>query len=48
MWSEGIGEWLFTKEEILDQFYEKKIQIPSSLLKDFENNIEKQKEKRYI
>lgn len=48
MWSEGIGEWCFTKEEILKEFEDKNIRIPEPLLKDFENHIEKQKLKRYL
>lgn len=38
-WCKGISEWLFTKEEILEQFTEKGIKIPDSLMKDFENTI---------
>lgn len=45
-WSDGIVDWTFTKEEILEQFQERNIQIPSSLLKDFENRIEKKREVR--
>ncbi len=45
-WSDGIVDWTFTKEEILEEFQKRNIQIPSSLLKDFENRIEKKKEIR--
>jgi hypothetical protein len=48
MWSEGIGEWCFTKDEIVQTFTDKGIKIPDSLLKDFENHIIKQKQKRYF
>lgn len=40
-WSEGISEWLFTLDEIIQQFTEKGIKIPDSLMKDFENTIHK-------
>lgn len=41
-WASGIAEWLFTLDEILEQFGE--IKIPESLLIDFKNRIHK---KRY-
>lgn len=40
-WSDGISEGLFTKREILQQFEEKNIKIPESLMLDFENTITK-------
>jgi len=46
-WSEGISEWSFTKEEILKEFENKGIKIPNSFLIDFENQINKAKQKRY-
>ena len=46
-WSEGIGDCLFTKEEILSQFFDIGIVIPDSLLKEFDDFILKHKIKRY-
>ena len=46
MWSDGIVEWTFTKDNILEQFYDKGIEIPESLLLDFNNTILKKKIKR--
>jgi len=46
MWSDGINEWCFTKEEILEQFHSKNIKIPESLLTDFCNRIESKRQKR--
>ena len=45
-WSMGISECNFTREEILQQFTDKGIEIPESLLKDFDNNIKREKMKR--
>ena len=45
-WSEGINEWSFTKEEILNEFKIRNIKIPDSFLKDFENRIENLRQKR--
>lgn len=47
MWSEGIQEWLFTKEEILSDFVTKNITIPKSFKNDFDNWIKKHLKKRY-
>lgn len=47
IWSEGIADWCFTEEEILNEFKIRNIQIPESLLKDFRNRINKKKLKRY-
>lgn len=38
-WSRGISEGSFLKKEILEEFKNKNIEIPSSLLTDFENRI---------
>ena len=46
-WSEGIGDCLFTREEILSEFIDKGIVIPDSLLKEFDDFILKYKIKRY-
>ncbi len=40
-WSDGISEGSFTKKEILQQFEERNIKIPESLMLDFENTIYK-------
>ncbi|MEK6829513.1 MAG: hypothetical protein AABY15_05285 [Nanoarchaeota archaeon] len=45
-WSDGIVDWTFTKEEILNEFKIRNIKIPESLLKDFENRIEKKRRVR--
>lgn len=40
-WSSGISEGLFTKEEILNEFKIRNIEIPESLLIDLHNKIYK-------
>lgn len=45
-WVEGIVDWSFTKEEILNEFSSKNITIPKPLLTDFENKIFRLKLKR--
>jgi hypothetical protein len=47
-WTDGIVEWCFTKKEILDQFEVNGIIIPESLLRDFDNTLEKKKQKRNL
>jgi len=42
-WSDGIVDWSFTEEEILNEFKIRKIVIPESLLRDFRNRILKKK-----
>ena len=46
MWTDGIVECSFTKDEILGQFYEKGIKIPESFLLDFDNTILRKKVKK--
>lgn len=46
-WTDGIADWCFTREEILDEFKNRNIIIPESFLKDFDNRLEKKKKKRY-
>lgn len=46
-WTDGIVDWTFTKEEILSVFEQKGIEIPESLLRDFDNTVERKKRKRY-
>lgn len=45
-WTDGINEWLFTREEILYEFEKRNIKIPDSFLLDFENTIQKKRLKR--
>ncbi len=47
-WSDGICEWSFTLDEILNEFKEKNKTIPESLLLDFKNRIEKKKQIRNL
>lgn len=42
-WSEGIVDWSFTKDEILNEFSIRGIEIPDSFLKEFNNLIDKKK-----
>ena len=42
-WTDGIIEWSFTRDEILQQFCEKGIEIPEKLLVGFDNTILKKK-----
>ena len=45
-WTGGINEWVFTREEILREFKKKNIKIPKSLLKEFDNLLERKRIKR--
>ena len=45
-WSDGIVDWTFTLEEILEEFSSNNIEIPESFLLDFKNRIQKKKEIR--
>jgi hypothetical protein len=45
-WAEGIVDWTFTKEEIIEQFTRVGIKVPDSLMKDFDNRVWKLKMKR--
>ena len=45
-WSNGINEWCFTKEDILNEFEKNNIKIPKPLLKEFNNIIERKRLKR--
>lgn len=47
-WSDGIVDWSFTKEEILNEFDKKGVEIPDSFLTEFENLIEKKNKIRNI
>ena len=46
-WSDGIVEGTFSKREILQDFYDKEIIIPESLMKDFDNRIINKMKKKY-
>lgn len=45
-YTDGIVDWTFTKEEIIQTFIEKKIEIPTPLLKEFDDFLDKKKMKR--
>lgn len=45
-WTDGIVEWSFSKDEILEQFYQKNIKIPEPFLLDFDNTLLRKKNKR--
>jgi hypothetical protein len=45
-WTSGITEWLFTEDEILGEFRNRRIVIPESFMKDFENRLLDKKIKR--
>jgi len=45
-WSNGIVEWSFTEEEIMDVFHSRNLEIPQSLLREFQNKIDNKKYKR--
>ena len=46
-WSDGISECLFSLTEITQQFTDKNIIIPKSLMIDFENTIYRKKKKKF-
>lgn len=39
IWSDGVVEGSFRKQEIIDEFESKGIKIPGPFYKDFENRI---------
>ena len=45
-WSDGIVDWSFTREEILNEFKIRNIEIPESFITEFDNLISKKKYKR--
>ncbi len=45
-WTDGIVDWTFTREEILEIFEEKGIKIPDSFLLDFDNTTTRKKIRR--
>ena len=36
-YSDGVADWSFTEDEILNEFYNRNLVIPESLLIDFRN-----------
>lgn len=42
-WSEGIGQRLFRKEEITEEFSVRNLEIPECFMVEFDKNIEKKK-----
>jgi hypothetical protein len=47
-WSQGIVDWTFTKEEILEEFIKRDIVIPDSLKLEWDKLIERKKHKRNL
>ena len=47
-WIDGIVDWSFTKEDILNEFTKRNIEIPDSLMIDFEKTLLKKKIKRNL
>ena len=47
-WTQGIIEWTFTKEEILQEFVKRDITIPEPLMKEWDNLIERKKRIRNL
>ena len=47
-WSQGIVEWSFTKEEILNEFDKHNIQIPEPLMLEWDKLIDKKKRIRNL
>lgn len=45
-WTEGIVDWTFTREEILNEFIKVNVEIPEAFLKDFDNVIKRKSLKR--
>ncbi len=45
-WSEGIGDGLFSKDEILNEFKIRKIELPDSYMKELDDSINKRR--KYI
>ena len=47
-WSQGIVDWSFTKEEILEEFTSRGIEIPEPLMIEWDKLIERKKIKRNL
>ncbi len=42
-WSSGIGDGLFSKDDILNEFEIRNIELPESFLKEFDDSIRRKK-----
>ena len=47
-WSQGIVDWSFTKEEILEEFTKRNIEIPEPLMLEWDKLIERKRIKRNL
>lgn len=47
-WSDGISQGLFSRNEILEEFENRKIELPESFLKEFDNSIERKMMKKVL
>ena len=47
-WTEGIVDWTFTKEDILNEFEKLDVEIPDPFLIEFNNTIDRKKKKRNL
>jgi len=47
-YSQGIVEWSFTKEEILEEFTKRNIEIPEPLMLEWDKLIERKRIKRNL
>ena len=45
-WSQGINEFLFTKEEILEEFTSRDIDIPDQIMLEWDKLLERKRQKR--
>jgi len=45
-WTDGIVDWTFTRDEIMQIFIDKNIKIPEPLIKEFDDFLERKKDKR--
>lgn len=45
-WTDGITDWTFTRDEIMQIFIVKNIQIPESLVKEFDDFLIRKQNKR--
>lgn len=47
-YSQGIVDWSFTKDELLDEFNKRNIEIPEPLMLEWDKLIERKKRKRNL
>lgn len=45
-WSQGIVDWSFTKEEILEEFSKRNIEVPEPLMLEWDKLLERKRRKR--